>query len=200
MVVASGCSTTLDDVPLPGTGVEGETVKVRVDFDEALNLATGAVVKVNGVDSGRVEKVEVRTSGRGPRWWSARTRGCATARRRGCATPPRWASSSSTSSTRTSGTVLADAPCITTRDTTTAPTVEDAMSQASLLVNGGGLGQLQTVTQELNAALGGREGTFRDLLQQTRTFLTQANATTADIDRALRGWRRCPPSSGPART
>ena len=31
------------------------------------------------------------------------------------------------------------------------------------------------MTKELNAALGGREGTFRDLLQQTQTFLTQAN-------------------------
>ena len=76
---------------------------------------------------------------------------------------------------------------LTTKDTTTAPTVEDALSQASLLVNGGGLGQLETVTKELNAALGGREDTFRDLLQQTQLFLTQANGTTADVDRALRG-------------
>ena len=43
----------------------------------------------------------------------------------------------------------------------TAPTVEDALAQASLLVNGGGLEQLQTVTEELNTAVGGREDTVR---------------------------------------
>jgi phospholipid/cholesterol/gamma-HCH transport system substrate-binding protein len=54
-----------------------------------------------------------------------------------------------------------------------------------LLVNGGGLTQLQTVTEELHKAIGGREGTVRELLSRANTFLTQANATTADIDRAL---------------
>ena len=83
--------------------------------------------------------------------------------------------------------MLASGAVLTRESTTTAPTVEDALSQASLLVNGGGLGQLETVTKELNAALGGREGTFRSLLQQTQAFLTQANGTTADVDRALRG-------------
>jgi phospholipid/cholesterol/gamma-HCH transport system substrate-binding protein len=70
-------------------------------------------------------------------------------------------------------------------DTSTAPTVEDALAQASLLVNGGGLEQLQTVTEELNTAVGGREDTVRALLAQSEAFLTEANATTTDIDRAL---------------
>ena len=52
-------------------------------------------------------------------------------------------------------------------------------------MNGGGLEQLQTVTEELNTAIGGREDTVRALLGQAETFLTEANATTADIDRAL---------------
>jgi phospholipid/cholesterol/gamma-HCH transport system substrate-binding protein len=182
-----GCSTTLADVPLPGTGVEGQTVTIRADFDEALNLATGATVKVNGVDSGKVEKVEAHDFQAQATLVvksSAQLREGATARLRyttplgelfvDVANPP-------------TGTLLSSGAVLTPKETTTAPTVEDAMSQASLLVNGGGLGQLQTVTSELNAALGGREGTFRDLLQQTTQFLTEANGTTADVDRALRG-------------
>ncbi len=75
---------------------------------------------------------------------------------------------------------------LTTDDTDTAPTVEDALSQASLLVNGGGLAQLQTVTEELNAIVGGREDEVRSLLEGSAGFLTEANATTDDIDLALR--------------
>jgi phospholipid/cholesterol/gamma-HCH transport system substrate-binding protein len=83
------------------------------------------------------------------------------------------------------GTLLHDGAMLATDRSTTAPTVEDALAAASLLVNGGGLNQLQTVTEELNAALGGREGTVRELMQRADTFLVQANATTGDIDRAL---------------
>jgi phospholipid/cholesterol/gamma-HCH transport system substrate-binding protein len=187
LVLACGCSATLDDVPLPGTGVEGETVTIEADFDEALNLATGATVKVNGVDSGRVEKVEARDFQARATMvvqTSAQLREGATARLR--YTTPLGELFVDITNPPT-GTVLASGAVLTTKDTTTAPTVEDALSQASLLVNGGGLGQLQTVTKELNAALGGREDTFRDLLEQTRLFLTQANGTTADVDRALRG-------------
>ncbi len=185
--LACGCSATLDDVPLPGTGVEGETITIEADFDEALNLATGAVVKVNGVDSGRVEKVEARDFHARATMAvqaSAELRDGATARLR-YTTPLGELFVDVTNPPE--GDVLATGAVLTTKDTTTAPTVEDALSQASLLVNGGGLGQLQTVTKELNAALGGRVDTFRDLLQQTQTFLTQANGTTADVDRALRG-------------
>ena len=187
LAIACGCSTTLGDVPLPGTGVAGSTVTIRADFDDALNLATGAEVKVNGVYSGKVEKVETHDFQAQATLVveaDARLREGATARLRyttplgelfvDVTNPP-------------AGKVLATGAVLTTKDTTTAPTVEDALSQASLLVNGGGLGQLQTVTKELNAALGGRQGTLRDLLQQTTEFLTRANGTTADVDRALRG-------------
>ena len=52
---AAGCSTTLGDLPLPGVGVSGDTIGVDAEFAEALNLAEGATVKVNGVDSGKVQ-------------------------------------------------------------------------------------------------------------------------------------------------
>ena len=187
VTLACGCSTTLADVPLPGTGVAGETVTIRADFEDSLNLSVGATVKVNGVDSGRVQKVEARDFQARATLVvqaSAQLRRGATARLR-YTTPLGELFVDVTNPAR--GEPLDSGAVLTTQDTTTAPTVEDALSQASLLVNGGGLGQLETVTKELNAALGGREDTFRDLLLQTSEFLTQANATTADVDRALRG-------------
>ena len=59
LLLVAGCGPGLKDVPLPGTGVSGATITVRADFAEALNLAEGATVKVNGVDSGKVQSVAV---------------------------------------------------------------------------------------------------------------------------------------------
>ena len=53
----AGCGPTMSDLPLPGNGVPGDTILVTVRFDEALNLAEGAAVKVNGVASGKVRSV-----------------------------------------------------------------------------------------------------------------------------------------------
>lgn len=185
LALVAGCGPTMRDIPLPGTGVSGDTITLEVQFDEALNLAQGASVKVNGVDSGKVESVtakdfkavavlKVRKD--------AQVRTEATARLRyttplgelfvDVSNPPQ-------------GAVLKDGQELPKENASTAPTVEDALASASLLVNGGGLNQLQTVTDELNAALGGREDGVRRLLDNADTFLTEANATTGDIDRAL---------------
>jgi phospholipid/cholesterol/gamma-HCH transport system substrate-binding protein len=184
-VVVSGCGPTMSDLPLPGSGVSGDTITVKVEFDEALNLARGAQVRVNGVSSGKVRSVttkdfkaiavlDVRRS--------AQMRAAATARLR-YTTPLGELFVEVTNPDH--GALLRDGAVVSTAQTTTAPTVEDALASASLLVNGGGLNQLQTVTEELNAAVGGREDTVRRLMQRADTFLGEANATTADIDRAL---------------
>lgn len=185
LALVAGCGPGLADLPLPGSGVSGDTVEVEVELADALNLARGAEVRVNGVASGKVREVtthdfkavavlDVRTS--------ARMRETATARLR-YTTPLGELFVEVTNPER--GPLLRDGAVLPLDRSSTAPTVEDALASASLLVNGGGLSQLQTVTSELNAALGGREGTVRELMQRADTFLGQANATTADLDRAL---------------
>jgi phospholipid/cholesterol/gamma-HCH transport system substrate-binding protein len=181
----AGCGPTMRDLPLPGSGVSGDAITVKVQFDEALNLAQGAVVKVNGVDSGKVQSVttkdfkaiavlKVRTS--------AQMRSDASARLR--YTTPLGELFVDVSNPA-EGAVVKDGQTLDPKNASTAPTVEDALASASLLVNGGGLNQLQTVTDQLNKAVGGREDTVRELLDRSNTFLSQANATTGDIDRAL---------------
>ncbi len=181
----AGCGPTMRDMPLPGSGVGGETVTIKVGFDEALNLAEGATVRVNGVDSGRVQSVstkdfkalavlKVKTD--------AKMRSAATARLR--YTTPLGELFVDVSNPA-SGEEIKDGQTLDPKNASTAPTVEDALASASLLVNGGGLNQLQTVTDELNEAIGGREGAVRELLDRSNTFLNEVNATTGDIDRAL---------------
>ncbi|GAA4128372.1 MCE family protein [Nocardioides fonticola] len=184
-LLLTGCGPTFTDLPLPSGGVSGETITVTADFDEALNLAQGALVKVNGVDSGRVTSVTAKDFRARVVFVVQKAAGLregATARLR-YTTPLGELFIDVTNPT--SGAALADGATLTRDDTSTAPSVEDALAQASLLVNGGGLAQLQTITDELDKAIGGREGRIRELLGRTDTFLTQANATTAEFDRAL---------------
>lgn len=184
-VPLAGCGPTMGDLPLPGVGVSGDSITVKMDFADALNLAKGATVKVNGVNAGKVTSIDaadfqavattkIRTD--------AHVRQGATARLR-YTTPLGELFVDITNPAK--GAMMKDGTVLSTAKTSTAPTVEDALSEASLLINGGGLGQLQQVTTELNSALGGREGTFRDLLQQVNGFLIQANQTTKDINTAL---------------
>lgn len=186
LVLVSGCGPTMRDIPLPGSGVSGDAITIKVQFDEALNLAQGASVKVNGVDSGKVQSVttkdfraiaelKVRTS--------AQLRTTATARLR--YTTPLGELFVDVSNPGT-GKLIGDGQELAKENASTAPTVEDALASASLLINGGGLNQLQIVTDELNNAVGGREAGIRELLDNADTFLREANATTGDIDAALR--------------
>lgn len=181
----SACGTTMRDLPIPGTGVSGDTIEVKAQFSEALNLAVGAPVKVNGVDMGKVKGITVDdfvAEATMTLKTDAGLREGAQARLR--YTTPLGELFVDVTNPAT-GAELGDNATLELKDTETAPTVEDALAQASLLINGGGLEQLQTVTEELNTALSGNEGDYRTLLDRASVFLTQANATTQSIDQVL---------------
>jgi phospholipid/cholesterol/gamma-HCH transport system substrate-binding protein len=58
---------------------------------------------------------------------------------------------------------------------------EQTLAAASMLLNGGGLGQVQDITQALTTAFGGREEDLRSLLVQLDTFIGRVNTQTDDI-------------------
>jgi phospholipid/cholesterol/gamma-HCH transport system substrate-binding protein len=63
----------------------------------------------------------------------------------------------------------------------TYPTTEQTLASVSILLNGGGLGQLQEITQTFAKALAGREDEMRSLLTQLDVFIKQLNDQTDDI-------------------
>ena len=63
----------------------------------------------------------------------------------------------------------------------TYPTTEQTLASVSILLNGGGLGQLQEINQAFAKAMEGREADLRSLLTQLDTFIAQLNAQTDDI-------------------
>lgn len=183
--LVAGCGPTFTDLPLPGGRVSGDTVEVQMKFDEALSLAQGAMIKVNGIEAGRVESVTVQdykalVKARVQR--SSEIRQDANARLR-YTTPLGELFVDVTNPEE--GEVLKDGGMLDPERSTTAPTVEDTLSQASLLINGGGIGNLAVINKELNLAIGGREDQIKHFNQQGAKLLTQANATTGDISRTL---------------
>ena len=63
--------------------------------------------------------------------------------------------------------------------------VEELLGALSLVLNGGGLANLQTINHELGVALQGRESGVRDTLTQLQTFIGGLDQQKAEINRAL---------------
>jgi phospholipid/cholesterol/gamma-HCH transport system substrate-binding protein len=61
------------------------------------------------------------------------------------------------------------------------PTTEKTLAAVSMLLNGGGIGQIQDITQALTTALAGRENDLRSLIQQLDKFVAYLNDQIGDI-------------------
>jgi phospholipid/cholesterol/gamma-HCH transport system substrate-binding protein len=184
-VLAAGCSTSAQDLPLPGSGVGGPTYRVVAMFDDALNLTDGAPVKLHGVTIGRVREVA-------PDHFTARVsldlrdstpiHEGATARLR--STTPLGELFVQIDDPA-SGPRLRDGATLGVHSTSAAPTIEDTMTSVSLVLNGGGLSQLETIVREANLVLDGNEGTARDLLGRLARTAKALNESNDDIDATL---------------
>ncbi|MEW5808720.1 MAG: MCE family protein [Actinomycetota bacterium] len=67
----------------------------------------------------------------------------------------------------------------------TYPTTEQTLSSLAAVVNGGGLGQIGDVVHNANAALSGRAGEIRSLLQRLDTFVATLDAQRGNIVASL---------------
>jgi phospholipid/cholesterol/gamma-HCH transport system substrate-binding protein len=70
------------------------------------------------------------------------------------------------------------------------PNTEQTLSALSLLLNGGGIGQIQDITTALSTAFSGRENDLRDMIGQLDTFMAHLNSQTDDIVAATDGLNR----------
>lgn len=65
------------------------------------------------------------------------------------------------------------------------PSTEQTLAAVSVLLNGGGVGRLQDVTEALSTALTGRGPELYLLITQLDTFITRVNAQTDDLIGAI---------------
>ncbi|SEE15978.1 MCE family protein [Streptomyces sp. TLI_105] len=185
----------IEDLPLPGGADLGShPYTVTAEIDDVLSLVPQSAVKVNDVAVGRVTAIELETDN-----WSARV----TLKINGDVRLPADAGARLEQSSllgekyiqlvaprKDSGGRLADGSVIPLARTNRNTEVEEVFGALSLLLNGGGVNQLKTITRELDAALGGREPEVRSMLDRVNTLVTNLDAHRGDITRALDGVNR----------
>ena len=188
-MVLTGCEFSVYKMPLPGGADLGDNpYSVKVKFRDVLDLVPQSAVKVNDVSVGRVDDIVVdgyqaevtllvndevelpddalarirQTSLLGEKFVSLEA-------------PPG----------STAGGQLEDGDLIPLSRSGRNPEVEEVLGAMSLLLNGGGVAQLKTITVELNKALEGRETDVKSLLGQLDLFTGQLDDGKEDIVDAI---------------
>ncbi|MER5893569.1 MCE family protein [Streptomyces sp. NPDC001876] len=188
--------TGIDQVPLPGGADLGDhPYEITAEFGDVLSLAPQSSVKVNDVAVGRVTKISLTPGG-----WTAKV----TMRVNGKIKLPGNAYAHleqssllgekyvqlSPPAAGTAEGALADGDRIPLTRTNRNPEVEEVFGALSMLLNGGGINQLKTITTELNKALAGQEPQIRSMLSRVDTLVTNLDDHKEDITEALDGVNR----------
>ncbi|MFD4182856.1 MCE family protein [Rhodococcus sp. NPDC058514] len=170
-ILLSGCQWSgLNSVALPGAAGRGEgSFSVVIEMPDVTTISPNSPVLVDDVTVGSISSIETEN-------WHARVTvsledsvrlpANATAKigqtsllgsKHIALAPP--------TDVRSEG-ELSEGSVIPLASAGVYPTTEEALTALSVVLNGGGLAQVQTITTELNKALGGRQGEVRDLLSQ----------------------------------
>ncbi|WP_330272323.1 MCE family protein [Lentzea sp. NBC_00516] len=198
LLLVSGCGSGGFDgvynLPLPGGADVGDhPYRVKAQFKDVLDLVPQAGVKVNDVPVGRVEQIDLAGDG-----WTAEV----TMLVNGDVQLPANAFAKLRQSAllgekfvelgkpKDASGKLADNAMIPLDRTNRNPEVEEVFGALSMLLNGGGVAQLQNITKELNAAMQGNEKEIRSLLGNLNTFVGELDKHKAEIVRALDSMNR----------
>lgn len=188
----TGCEWNgLNSLPLPGTqGTEDGAYTVRIEMPNVTTLSQNSPVRVNDVTVGTVTAIEVDgwhavvTVALNP---SVQLPANATARIGQTSllgsqhlelAPPVGIEAEGT---------LKDGDVIPLDRAGAYPTTEQTLSSLSVVLNGGGLAQINDITRELNAAFDGRTDSIRDLLPQLDTLVGSLDRQRGEIISAMEG-------------
>ncbi len=186
----SGCDFSVYSLPLPGGAkIKGPSYTVTVEFTDVLDLVPKSTVKVDDVTVGTVEKVwldgyvaKVRI--KLPKSLDLPDNARATIRQTSLL-GEKFVSLAPPGGTEKPRGKLENGELIPLSRTTSNVEVEEVLSALSLLLNGGGVAQLQIITQELNKALTGNEPAIRSVLTQLNTFVGTLDTNRQKIVTAI---------------
>lgn len=205
--LATGCGSGgfsgLYNAPLPGGADVGDRpYRVHAEFADVLDLVPQAAVKVNDVPVGRIERVGlsddnstamvtmlVNGNVRLPETASAKLRQSSLMGEKfvELSAPSQEAKHASASDV---GGTLRDGSRIPLERTNRNPQVEEVLGALSMLLNGGGVAQLQVIVKELNSALSGNEEELRGLLHRLNDVVGRLEGQKENITRAIDGLNR----------
>ncbi|MEV0685351.1 MCE family protein [Nocardia sp. NPDC050378] len=188
-VCVAGCATGLDQLPLPAPGLGGDTYTLTATFANALNLPTKAKVTLNGADIGQVESMTARdyTAVVTLRITAAVRLPAGTTAELRSATPMGdvFVAMKPPPIVEPGTPALTDGSAIALESTSAASTIEEMLTRASLLVNGGTIQYLTTVVSALSEYVGGRGDRLAALLDETRSLLGSLGDRTDQINGVL---------------
>jgi phospholipid/cholesterol/gamma-HCH transport system substrate-binding protein len=177
------------DLPLPGSPVDAEdSYDVTAEFADILNVVPRSPVMVDDVTVGEVTEVE-RVG------WHAKV----TLRVRNDVVLPdntiaeirqvsllgeKYVALEAPPDKQSTGR-LDNGDTIGMADTSRNPEVEEVLGALSFLLSGGGVGQLGTITKELNDVMSGRTDRLRSLLGNLENVVGTLDEQKADIVNAL---------------
>lgn len=184
----------VQNIPLPGgANLGGHPYTVKARFADVLDLVPQASVRVDDVAVGRVTAIDLAPDG-----WSA----LVTMKVNGKVVLPanayahleqssllgeKYVQLSAPPAGQRGTGRLASGATIPLSRTNRNPEVEEVFGALSMLLNGGGIQQLKTISSELNKALTGNEPQIRDMLTQVDTLVGNLDAHKQDITDALDG-------------
>lgn len=183
----SGCEAY--DLPLPGSPVdEDQSFEVTAEFRDVLNLVPRSPVKVNDVTVGEV--VELERDG-----WNAAAvlriqddvelpENVVADIRQSSLLGEKYISLEAPQGGQAVG-KLSDGDEITLGQTGRNPELEEVLSSLAFLLNGGGVGQLKTITTEINKVFDGRQDRIRHVLGELETLISGLDAQKGDIIGAM---------------
>lgn len=195
MLGVSGCQFAgVNSYPLPLTEGGGDgAYQVTVEMQNAVNLVPNSEVKVGDLTVGSVRKIDVEN-------WHAKlivglnknvklpANAVARIGQKSLLgaeylelAPPSGAPARGQ---------LRDGAVLPMSSTGRYPETEEVLSALSLMLNGGGLDKIHTITRELNRTLGGREMHVRALLTNLNKFTGALDAQRADLVRMLDNFDR----------
>ncbi|WP_370972745.1 MCE family protein [Amycolatopsis sp. cg9] len=197
LLVLAGCSdggfNGLYGTPLPGGADVGDhPYHVTALFTDVLDLVPQSSVKVNDVAVGRVDKISLTPDTRsalvamtvnGDIALPANARA---ELKQSSLLGEKFVELSVPAAEPAAG-KLADGAQIPLGRTNRNPEVEEVLGALSLLLNGGGVEQIQKISHELNDALSGNEPEIRALLSRVDELATQLDGHRTEIVRAIDG-------------
>lgn len=186
LFAVAGCQWRgLNSLSLPGTEGDGDgSYTIQAQLPDVVVIQENTRVRVADVNVGNVTKIEVQD-------WHA----LVTMRINGDVHLPAN-STAKVGTTSLLGSMhielapptdtppegeLKNGSVIPLSSASTYPTTEQTLASVSVLLNGGGLGQLQEINQTFAKALAGRENDMRSLLTQLDLFIANLNSQTDDI-------------------
>ena len=211
-LVLSGCNFTPYSLPLPGGADLGDhPYTVKAEFRDAMDIVPQAGVRSADITVGKITDVQLK-----PGSWTA----LVTMEINGDTRLPDNTEAtirqtsllgekfvSLDAPTKGGYGRLSDGDVIGLDRSGRNPELEEVLSAAALLFNGGGLDKINTITRELSNLMDGRESNLRDLIQNSTEFTqtldqnknaiitalerinrlaVATNAQEDEIDRALR--------------